>query len=266
MILKLSGTALLGSLLLALIPRPCHAADTVYAADLQPLNASKIGASASGKARLDVTGGKFIVSIDLAGLPPGMHLQHFHGFPDGKDAACPTGENDANGDGYIDLIETEAVAGTTMVPFHAHPATLEIPSDTYPVADENGAAHYEKTEVVADLEKRPQGKIQGARSGSGEARDLRAWGESRHGAARQREIPPGRAGACDHTHRLRQDRSRPAASLARLCRGSEVKRRRGTRSIPIPRGARTRCAPPSAGGTTVGAAQAISCQLSSEKN
>lgn len=152
MILKLSGTALLGSLLLALTPRQCHAADAVYAADLQPLNASKIGASASGKARLDVTGGKFIVSIDLAGLPPGMHLQHFHGFPDGKDAACPTGENAANGDGYIDLIETEAVAGTTMVPFHAHPATLEIPSDTYPVADENGAAHYEKTEVVADLE------------------------------------------------------------------------------------------------------------------
>lgn len=41
---------------------------------------------------------------------------------------------------------------TTIVPFHAHPATLEIPSDSYPVADENGAAHYEKIEIVADLE------------------------------------------------------------------------------------------------------------------
>lgn len=36
-----------------------------------------------------------------------------------------------------------------------------------------------------------------------------------------------------------------------------MKRRRGTRSIPIPRGARTRCAPPSAGGTTVGAGAVI---------
>ena len=149
--LKVSGTSLL-ALLLALTPGQVQAADAVYVANLQPLNASKINTSASGKARLEVTDGNLIVSIQLAGLPPGMHLQHFHGFPDGKDATCPTGESDVNGDGFVDLIETEPVAGTTMVPFHAHPATLEIPSDTYPVADENGVAHYEKTEVVADLE------------------------------------------------------------------------------------------------------------------
>jgi hypothetical protein len=152
MIPKVPGLAIAGSLLLALATSQSQAADGVYVAKLQPLNASKIGASSSGNARLEVADGKLTVSIDLAGLPPGMHLQHFHGFPDGKDATCPTGDNDANGDGYIDLIETEAVAGTTMVPFHAHPATLEIPSDSYPVADEKGAAHYEKTEVVADLE------------------------------------------------------------------------------------------------------------------
>lgn len=152
MTLKVSGTALLGSLLLAWTPGHAQAADAVYVSNLQPLNVEKTGVSASGKARLEIKNGKLIVSIDLAGLPPGMHLQHFHGFPDGKDAACPTAKDDVNGDGYIDLIETEPVSGTTMVPFHAHPATLEIPSDTYPVADASGTAHYKKTEVVADLE------------------------------------------------------------------------------------------------------------------
>lgn len=124
-----------------------------YTAKLTPLNADKIGTSTQGTATLEVADGKITIAIDLAGLPPGlMHLQHFHGFPDGKEAACPTAADDGNGDGYVDLIETELRAGTTMVPFHAHPVTLEIPSDTYPVADKSGAAHYTKTEDAVALE------------------------------------------------------------------------------------------------------------------
>lgn len=144
--------ALIGTFCLAVIAGEGQAADRVFTAKLTPLNAANIGTSAAGDARLVVADGKLKVTIDLTGLPPGMHLQHFHGFPDGKNATCPTGASDTNGDGYIDLIETEPVAGTTMVPFHAHPATLEIPSDSYPVADANGSAHYENTEAVADLE------------------------------------------------------------------------------------------------------------------
>ena len=64
-----------------------------------------------------------------------------------------------NGDGYVDLLETEPAAGTTMVPFHAHPATLEIPSDTYPVADKSGAFHYQKTKSVEKLENGLQEKF-----------------------------------------------------------------------------------------------------------
>ncbi len=125
-----------------------------YIAKLAPLNAEKIGTSASGTAELQVADGKLTVSIDVKGLTPGlMHLQHFHGFADGKDAVCPTAKEDTNGDGYIDLIETEPVAGTTMLPFHAHPATLEIPNDTYPIADKNGAAQYRHSDSVAELEK-----------------------------------------------------------------------------------------------------------------
>lgn len=141
------------ALFLAVLAAPGEAAER-YVAKLVPLNTERIGTSASGTADLQVADGKLTVSIDIAGLTPGlMHLQHFHGFPDGKDAICPTAKEDTNGDGYIDLIETEAVAGTTMLPFHEHPATLEIPNDTYPVADNSGAASYRHTDSVDALEK-----------------------------------------------------------------------------------------------------------------
>lgn len=150
-------TAICASALVAFLAgppaTPGEAAER-YIAKLVPLNAEKIGTSASGTAELQVADGKLTVSVDVKGLTPGlMHLQHFHGFPDGRDATCPTAKEDTNGDGYVDLIETEPVAGTTMLPFHAHPATLEIPNDTYPVADKNGAAQYLHSDSVAELEK-----------------------------------------------------------------------------------------------------------------
>lgn len=124
-----------------------------FVAKLQPLNADKIATSVSGTAELKIEDGKLTTTIDLSGLPPSMmHLQHFHGFIDGKDAVCPTSDADTNKDGFIDLVETEPLAGTTMVPFHAHPASLEIANDTYPKADTEGAAHYSETVSVADLE------------------------------------------------------------------------------------------------------------------
>lgn len=40
------------------------------------------------------------------------HWEHFHRFPDGKQAHVPTLMQDVNHDGFIDLPETEAVSGT----------------------------------------------------------------------------------------------------------------------------------------------------------
>lgn len=123
------------------------------AAKIQPFNADKISALVSGTAEFRIEDGKLTTTIDLAGLPPGMmHLQHLHGFIDGKDAVCPTSDADTNKDGFIDLIETEPFAGVTMAPLHAHPASLEIANDTYPKADKEGVAHYTNTIPVADLE------------------------------------------------------------------------------------------------------------------
>jgi len=80
------------------------------------------------------------------------HWQHYHGFADGREAACPTSAQDANGDGIIDLIETEPVSGTTMVPFNADPVKLDIPDESYPTAAADGSYSYEKTVSMSALQ------------------------------------------------------------------------------------------------------------------
>ena len=196
----------LGAILIA-APVQAAAAEH-YVAKLAPLNADKIGTSASGTANLEIVDGKLNVTIDLAGLSPNlMHLQHYHGFIDGKDATCPTAASDANGDGYIDLVETEPTSGTTMLPFHAHPATLEIANDTYPVADKSGAAHYTHTDDVAALDKALKREVESHGPRIIQARHRRSRRSKRRETSRLREISSGRPGAGDHSRSLRKDRS-----------------------------------------------------------
>lgn len=57
----------------------------------------------------------FIIHVEMFDTPANIeHWEHFHGFPDGKQAHVPTLMQDVNHDGFIDLPETEAVSGTTM--------------------------------------------------------------------------------------------------------------------------------------------------------
>lgn len=121
--------------------------DTTYTATLAPLNSTVTGANASGKVTFTIAGDQLTFEITAQGVSPDTeHWQHFHGFTEGdKDATCPSASEDANGDGIIDLIETEPVAGTTMVPLNDDPVTMDIPTDTYPTADAEGAYTYKKT-------------------------------------------------------------------------------------------------------------------------
>lgn len=124
--------------------------ETVYEAELSGLNTDITGSETKGTARFVVNGNTISVTIEVEGAPANVeHWQHFHGFANGDDAQCPTADQDENGDGIIDLIETEAVSGTTMVPFNVAPAEMDIPTDTYPVADEDGNYYYE-TEIDKD--------------------------------------------------------------------------------------------------------------------
>jgi hypothetical protein len=139
------GTALAGS--------GAAGAAERYVAKLQPLNADVAGQEATGQATFELVDGELTITVEAEGLAPGIaHMQHIHGFPDGSNATCPTMAADANGDGIVDLIETEVSAGTTMVPLHAAPVSLEIPSKAYPVTSAAGRISYEATVPLDDLE------------------------------------------------------------------------------------------------------------------
>lgn len=129
-------------------------APRIYIARLHPLNAGAAGSRTSGVARFTVNGDSLTISINVQNAPPNMeHLQHFHGFTDGRDATCPAKSADSNDDGVVDLIETEATSGTTMVPLTADPVSMEIVTDSYPKANAGGAYRYSKTVSLSTLEK-----------------------------------------------------------------------------------------------------------------
>ncbi|MGV0168233.1 hypothetical protein ACRYI5_06470 [Furfurilactobacillus sp. WILCCON 0119] len=114
-----------------------------FEADITPLNAEKIGTAAHGKATFTVEDDTLTIAITMDDTPANtQHWEHFHGFEDGQDAAVATQAQDVNGDGYVDLIETGVVSGTTMVPFNDAPETMNIPTDTYPVSDAHGHFDY----------------------------------------------------------------------------------------------------------------------------
>lgn len=118
--------------------QPAHAAETT--AKLMPMNAEVTGSKAGGEARFTVSGDTLTITVDAHGLPPGMvHMQHLHGFIGGKNAMCPGAGADVNHDGVVDLNETEAAAGTTLIPLNSDPAALKLAGAGYPTASKDGA-------------------------------------------------------------------------------------------------------------------------------
>jgi hypothetical protein len=128
--------------------------DVVYRAELLPLNISITESSGLGEVVYTITGDQLTISVTAEGVASSIeHWQHFHGFAEGDEAAnCPGADADKNGDGIIDVTETESVAGTTMVPFHDDPVSMEVVRDTYPTADGSGSYTYTKTVSMSALE------------------------------------------------------------------------------------------------------------------
>lgn len=130
-----------------------QSASANYVAHLAPMNVKASGHSSSATATFKVRGDSVTIDIAARGVAPDLaHLQHFHGFTDGHASACPTMKQDKNGDGIIDLMETEPTAGTTMVPFTADPVSMEIVVNTYPTSSAKGTYHYTKTVSLSALE------------------------------------------------------------------------------------------------------------------
>ena len=94
----------------------------LYRAEIQPLNAEKIGTAAHGYVEFLQEEEELKIKLEMFDTPANIqHWEHFHGFPDGREAQVPTLAQDSNGDGWIDLPETESVSGTTMVPLDNAP-------------------------------------------------------------------------------------------------------------------------------------------------
>jgi hypothetical protein len=126
---------------------------TVYVAKLHPVNTKITGLETTGEARFSINGDALMITVSAQKLPPEIvHWQHFHGFKDNNDAACPTDAADVNHDGIIDLIETEPAAGTTMVPFDEDPVAMDIGGGTYPKAGADGTFQYQKTVSLKALD------------------------------------------------------------------------------------------------------------------
>ncbi len=139
-----------------------ESAAQVYVAHLHSLNSEVTGKQTTGTARFTVRGDSLTIAINTQNAPAGIeHLQHFHGFTDGRDASCAAPSADVNHDGVVDLIETEPASGTTMVPFTDDPVSMEIVTDTYPKANSGGTYHYSKTVSLSALEKALSEKFSG---------------------------------------------------------------------------------------------------------
>ena len=124
----------------------------VYVAKINAINPQLTNSKVSGEAIFIEANGKLKITMVVKGLSPGMHLGHIHGFVSDKASTCPPSNADTNGDGIVDLIETEPYAGTTLIPFNGDPVGLKIKSDTYPVADKNGVLTYEMTVSLDKLD------------------------------------------------------------------------------------------------------------------
>lgn len=129
---------------------------TVYTASFIPMNNETVTDNlVEGSATITVTGDTMTVTITAMGVAPDMrHLQHFHGMVDGSLAVCPSPEADTNTDGVIDLIETEDAAGTTLIPLHDDPASLEglLAQERFPMASAEGTYTYTQTISLSALE------------------------------------------------------------------------------------------------------------------
>lgn len=75
----------------------------------------------------------------FASAPKAWHQQKVY-----TGTRCPTLADDANTDGYIDIVEAETVVGKVLIPLDADLSTQNSGRNFYPVGDLSGSYHYER--------------------------------------------------------------------------------------------------------------------------
>lgn len=123
-----------------------------YIAELQPMNTKLTGLQTTGQAKFQINNDELVITINVKDAPANtVHWQHFHGLDGTAVAACATADADKNGDGIVDLIETEPASGTTMVPFDTKPAAMDVAHGEYPTASADGTYAYRSVVSLKEL-------------------------------------------------------------------------------------------------------------------
>lgn len=121
----------------------------VFSAQLNPLNVAfnASGLAATGTVTIVVDGENFGIYSAEQGLDPNIvHTAYIH-----ANNQCATLNDDTNGDGIIDAVESNAVSGTAIIPldFSLNTFTTDLAraitnggSNLFPTADSTGALTY----------------------------------------------------------------------------------------------------------------------------
>ncbi len=130
----------------ALNVRSAHGGDAIYEAIITPLNPKAGNRAVKGRGKIRVEGDMATFMIQARGLDKGaLHLQHVHGTD-----TCPTMADDANNDGYVDLLEGVPKYGPIFISLDANLTDEAQNLDTFPTAP-NGEIDYRQSVPVADL-------------------------------------------------------------------------------------------------------------------
>jgi hypothetical protein len=106
----------------------------VYNAPLAPVN-PLMTPTITGNFGLNLTGDNLAVQTQLVNGPIGNHVQAIY-----TGTTCPTIANDTNSDGYVDVVEAQAVAGKILIPLDSDINTQDAGAGKYP----NGNLNYNK--------------------------------------------------------------------------------------------------------------------------
>lgn len=116
--------------------------DGTFRASLSPLNSSVSG-NTGGTAEFMIDGDTFKATVMVNGAPMALHAQHIH-----AGSACPTMADDANGDGFLDVVEGVPVYGPILIPLDGDLSSQDAGGSDFP----SGRSYtYEQTTSYAAM-------------------------------------------------------------------------------------------------------------------
>lgn len=113
--------------------------DGTYTARFVTLN-PQVNGTIPGSATFMRSDDKWFAYVRLfAGMPKAWHMQHVY-----VGDRCPTLGDDLNKDGFIDIVEAEAVLGKILIPLDSDISSQNSGRRFFPLADPSGSYHYER--------------------------------------------------------------------------------------------------------------------------